>query len=152
MVVKLVIMIGRIRVAPASISAFFSGISIRYWFTVSTYRIPLFTTVPTRIKNPRMEVMDMLTPVSFRSPKEPTRLNGIVVMTMKENFGDSNCADITTKIRNTATAIALYSPENSSCIIRSLELVPRVMVPVKFGLMTSLSIWVFTAALEALST
>ncbi len=30
--------------------------------------------------------MDMLTPVSFKSPKEPTRLKGIVVMTMKENF------------------------------------------------------------------
>ncbi len=94
----------------------------------------------------------MLTPVSFKSPKEPTRLKGMVVITMKENFGDSNCAAMTTKIRNTATAIALYSPENYSCIIRSLELVPRVMVPVRFGLITSLSILVFTAALELLST
>ena len=57
-----------------------------------------------------MEVMDMLTLVSFKSPKEPTRLNGMVVITMKENFGDSNCAAMTTKIRNTATAIALYRP------------------------------------------
>ena len=48
----------------------------------------------------------MVVPVSFRSPKEPTRLNGIVVMTMKENFGDSNWAALTTNTRNTATAMA----------------------------------------------
>ena len=53
-----------------------------------------------------MEVILIVVPVSFKSPKEPTRLNGIVVMTMKENFGDSNCAAMTTNTRNTATAIA----------------------------------------------
>ena len=66
----------------------------------------MFTTVPMRIRNPRMEVILIVVPVSFKSPKEPTRLNGIVVMTMKENFGDSNCAAMTTNTRNTATAIA----------------------------------------------
>ena len=35
-----------------------------------------------------MEVILIVVPVSFKSPKEPTRLNGIVVMTMKENFGE----------------------------------------------------------------
>ena len=49
----------------------------------------------------------MVTPVSFRKPKEPIRLNGIVVITIKENLGDSNCAAITTKSRNTAVAIAV---------------------------------------------
>ena len=66
----------------------------------------MFTTVPIKIRNPKIDVILMVVPVSFRSPKEPTRLNGIVVMTMKENFGDSNCAAMTTNTRNTATAIA----------------------------------------------
>ena len=86
-VVRVVIRIGRSLVAPASISAVCISISRLYWFTVSTYRIPLFTTVPTNIRNPSRDVMLMVTPVSFSSPKEPTRLKGMVVMTMKENFG-----------------------------------------------------------------
>ena len=66
----------------------------------------MFTTVPIKIRNPKIDVILMVVPVSFRSPKEPTRLKGIVVMTMKENFGDSNWAAMTTNTRNTATAIA----------------------------------------------
>ena len=66
----------------------------------------MFTTVPIRIRNPRIEVMLMVTPVSFKRPKEPIRLNGIVVMTIKENFGDSNCAAKITKTRKTAMAMA----------------------------------------------
>ena len=38
------------------------------------------------------------------SPKEPIKLNGIVVITMIENFGDSNWAAITTKIREDGKA------------------------------------------------
>ena len=86
----------------------------------------------------------MVTPVSFSSPKEPTRLKGMVVMTMKENFGDSNCADITTNTMNTAMAMARYRAENSSCIIRSMEFTPVVMVPVRLGLITSLSMAALT--------
>ena len=67
----------------------------------------MFTTVPIRTRKPKIEVMLMVVPVNFKSPKEPTRLKGIVVMTIKENFGDSNCAAITTKTKNTATAMAL---------------------------------------------
>ena len=105
-VVRLVIRIGRSLVAPASIKAVFKSMVSRYWFTVSTYRMPLFTTVPTRIRKPRIEVMLMVTPVSFRRPKEPIRLKGIVVITMKENFGDSNWAAMTTKTRKAAVAMA----------------------------------------------
>mgnify|MGYP007026185381 CR=1 FL=1 len=105
----------------------------------------MLTTVPTRIRKPRIDVILMLTPVICKSPKEPMRLNGMVVITMKENFGDSNCADSTTNTRNTATAIAWYKAANSSCIIRFMELTPLLMVPLKLGFMTSLSMadWTF---------
>ena len=71
-----------------------------------------------------MDVMLMDTPVSFRNPNEQIRLKGMVVITITENFTDSNWAAITTKIRNTATAMAWYREENSSFIIRSILLVP----------------------------
>ena len=106
-VVRLVIRMGRRRVAPASMSAVLNSMVPRYWLAVSTKRMPLFTTVPIKIRNPRMEVMLMVTPVKPSSPKDPTRLNGIVVITMTENFGDSNWAAMTTNTRNTATAMAL---------------------------------------------
>ena len=42
---------------------------------------------------------------------------GIVVMTMKENRGDSNCAAMTTNTRKTAIRIARKRFPNSSFII-----------------------------------
>ena len=142
-VVRLVIRIGLIRVAPASTRAVCKSISCRYWFTVSTYRIPLFTTVPIRIRKPSRVVILIVTPVIFRKPKEPTRLNGIVVMTITENFTDSNWLAMTTNTRNTAMAIAEYREPNSYCIILSRLLVPSLIVPVRLGDITSLSIAAF---------
>ena len=43
---------------------------------------------------------------SQRRPKAPIRENGIVVITMMENLGDSNWAAMTTNTRNTAMAMA----------------------------------------------
>ena len=59
------------------------------------------------MRKPISEVILMVTPVSLSAANEPASENGIVVMTMNENLGDSNCAAITTNTRNTAIAIAL---------------------------------------------
>ena len=83
-VVIVVIRIGLIRVAPASISALSSSISPRFWFAASTNRMPLFTTVPESIRKPIRETMLIFRFRSHRSPKEPIRLKGIVVITMTE--------------------------------------------------------------------
>ena len=114
MVVKVVIRMGRILVAPASINAVSRFIVFRYWFTVSTYRIPALTTVPTSIRNPTKEIILMAESASHSIPKEPIKLNGIVIITIRENFSDSNCIAITTKIRKMAVAIAPKMAENSS--------------------------------------
>ena len=113
-VVSVVIRIGRIRVAPASIRAVSRFMVPRYWFAVSTNKIPLFTTVPISIRKPMRETMLMEQSVSHNSPNAPIRLNGIVVMTIPENLIDSNWAAITTKIKNTAIASALNRDANSS--------------------------------------
>ena len=113
-VVSVVIKIGRIRVAPASIRAVSRSIVPRYWFAVSTNKIPLFTTVPISIRKPIRETMLMEQSVSHNSPNAPIRLNGMVVMTIPENLIDSNWAAITTKIKNTAIASALNKDANSS--------------------------------------
>ena len=42
----------------------------------------MFTTVPIRIRNPSRDVMLMVTPVSFSSPKEPTRLRPILMTSL----------------------------------------------------------------------
>ena len=102
MVVRVVIRIGRRRMAPASISASSSGISCLSWLTVSTYNIPLFTTIPASIKNPIKETILMVIPAIYSRKTEPTRLKGIHIITMKEKRGDSNCMAITRKTRNTA--------------------------------------------------
>ena len=57
---------------------------------------------------------------SQRRPKAPIRENGIVVITMMENLGDSNWAAMTTNTRNTAMAMAWPREENSSFIISSM--------------------------------
>ena len=101
MVVRVVMRIGLIRVAPASIRAVSISMVDRYWFAVSTNRIPLFTTVPISIRNPIRDTILILQFVRNSSPKAPIRLNGMVVMTMKEYLGDSNWAAMTTNIRNT---------------------------------------------------
>ena len=64
-------------------------------------------------------------------------------MTITENFTDSNWLAMTTNTRNTAMAIAEYREPNSSCIILSRLLVPRLIVPVRLGDITSLSIAAF---------
>ena len=68
-----------------------------------------FETVIFVIKSEIEDTFTMLivTPVTFSRPKEPTRLKGMVVMTMKENLGDSNWAAMTTNTMNTAMAMAL---------------------------------------------
>ena len=62
----------------------------------------------------------------------------MVVMTIRENFGDSNCAAMTTKIRKIAVMIAVPRFPNSSFMLSSWEFKPRVMVEVKCLLTTSL--------------
>ena len=106
-VVSVVISIGLSLVAPASTSAVSTSISSLYWFTVSIYRIPLLTTVPTSIKSPTMAVILILTPLKYKSPKAPINENGIVNITINENLGDSNCIAITINIRNIAVKSAL---------------------------------------------
>ena len=106
-VVRVVIRMGLIRVAPASISAVSMSMVSLYWLAVSTNRIPLFTTVPINIKNPIRDTILILQFVKNSSPKAPIKLNGMVVITMKEYLGDSNWAAITTNIRNTAVPMAL---------------------------------------------
>ena len=50
----------------------------------------MFTTVPTNIRKPSMETMLMGLPARYKRPKEPIRLKGMVVITIRENLGDSN--------------------------------------------------------------
>ena len=121
-VVSVVIRIGRSLVFPLSISASSSpspSSFIRAW-TPSTYRIPLFTTIPTSIIIPIMEIMVSDCPERNRSPKEPIRLKGMLSMTIREYFGDSNCMAITRNTRNTAAAIALPMAVKVSVIISSM--------------------------------
>lgn len=66
----------------------------------------MFTTIPTSISTPIRETMLSVEPVMKRSPNEPISAKGILIMTMAENLGDSNCIAITRKIRNTAVKIA----------------------------------------------
>ena len=119
-VVRVVIRIGLRRVAPASTRAVFKSISLRYWFTVSTYRIPLLTTVPTSIRNPSRDVMLMALSASHKRPKAPMRQNGMVVITMIENLGDSNWAAMTTNTRKIARAMAWNRAVNSSVMDSSI--------------------------------
>ena len=123
MVVSVVMQIGRTRIAPASTSASSNGISIRSWFTVSTYKIPLFTTVPTSIRKPSMEFILIGQSARNRNPKEPIKLNGIVAITIRENFGDSNWIAMTMKIRKIAVTSAIPNAESSSPIDSSRLLV-----------------------------
>ena len=116
-VVSVVIRIGRRRIQPLSISASFSGIVSFSWFVVSTYKIPLFTTIPTNIRIPIKEVIFNVEFVINSRKKEPIKLNGILNITIKEKLGDSNCIAITKKIKNTAVAIAVPIAVNSSIII-----------------------------------
>ena len=121
-VVNVVIRIGRSLVFPLSISASSSpspSSFIRAW-TPSTYRIPLFTTIPTSIMIPIMEIIVSDCPDRKRSPKEPIRLKGMLSMTIREYFGDSNCMAITRNTRNTAAAIALPMAVKVSVIISSM--------------------------------
>mgnify|MGYP002508234381 CR=1 FL=1 len=46
-------------------------------------------------------------PVIYKRPKEPINAKGMLIITISENRGDSNCIAITRKIRNTATKIAM---------------------------------------------
>ena len=118
-------------------TASLKSIVARYWFAVSTYKIPLFTTVPTNIKKPSREVMLIGQSTNHKNRKEPIRANGIVVITMMENFGDSNCAAITTNTRNTAVAIACPRDANSSFIIFVDVFSCMEIVPDKYLSMTS---------------
>ena len=63
-------------------TASLKSIVARYWFAVSTYKIPLFTTVPTNIKKPNREVMLIGQSTNHKNRKEPIRANGIVVIDM----------------------------------------------------------------------
>ena len=122
-VVRVVMRMGLIRMAPASTSASISGTLTSIWFTVSTYRMPLLTTVPTSIRKPSMDTMLMGLPVRYRRPKEPIRLKGMVTMTIREYLGDSNCMPITMNIRNTPVTRAPPRVPSSSPIISSMLLV-----------------------------
>ena len=83
------------------------GLLARYWLVVSTNRMPLLTTIPTSMRKPMREGILSVTPDRNISPNEPTRLNGIQIITMSENRGDSNCIAITRKTSSTAAAIAV---------------------------------------------
>ena len=69
-VVSVVIRIGRRRMHPLSINASFSGIVSFNWFAVSTYKIPLFTTIPTSISTPIKEVIFSVESVINKRKKE----------------------------------------------------------------------------------
>ena len=64
-------------------------------------------------------------PVIKSSPKEPISAKGILIITISENRGDSNCIAITRKIRNTATKIAVIIALNSSILMSSIMLDAR---------------------------
>ena len=68
-------------------------------------------------------------PVIKRSPKDPMRLNGILSMTIREYFGDSNCIAITRNTRNTAAAMASPRDRKESAIISSIVLFATVTDP-----------------------
>ena len=140
-VVPVVIMIGRIRIAPASTRALSRGISRRSWLTVSTYRIPLFTTVPTNIRKPSMDTILIGLSAINSSPKEPIRANGIVVMIISENFGDSNWIAITTNTRKIPVISALPRAVISSIMLSSAALAaistPSGMVQLRTNSLTA---------------
>ena len=94
-VVREVIRIGRILVVPALSSASSNGIVCRYRLVESTNRMPLFTTMPISIRKPIMDTMLNVTLEAASIRKDPIRLKGIQIITIKENFGDSNCMAIT---------------------------------------------------------
>ena len=119
MVVRVVIRIGRSLVLALSMRASSSDrpSSLIRALTPSTYRIPLFTTIPTSIMIPIRDVMVSDCPDRNSNPKEPIRLNGILSMTIREYFGDSNCMAITRKTRKMAAAMALPRAVKFSRII-----------------------------------
>ena len=70
---------------------------------------------------------------SHRKPQAPIMANGIVVMTMNENLGDSNCAAMTTNTRKTAMMIAVARLLNSSYIMSSCALTDISTFAVSLG-------------------
>ena len=76
--------------------------------------MPELTTVPISMTKPIREYMLIFESASHRRPKEPIRLKGMVVITIREYLGDSNWAAITTNTRNTAVPMAENRAENSS--------------------------------------
>ena len=98
-----------------------------------------------------MEVMLILQFARNRNPKEPIRANGIVVMTMTENFTDSNCAAITTNTRKIAIITAWNKALNSSPIRSSMAFWAHSTVEERFGFTISRLI-LFSSAVTALSS
>ena len=121
-VVRVVIRIGRSLVLALSISASSRAISVLSRFTPSTYRIPLFTTMPASIRTPIREIILNEDPDRNRSPKDPIRLNGMLSITISEYRGDSNCIAITKNTRKIAAARASPRERNDSFIISSIVL------------------------------
>ena len=76
-----------LRTRASSTFSLCSSISI---LAVSTYKIPLFTTMPTSIRIPISEVMLIVLPVMNRRKNDPISENGMDSMTISEKRGDSN--------------------------------------------------------------
>ena len=66
--------------------------------------------------------MLMALSASHKRPKAPMRQNGMVVITMIENLGDSNWAAMTTNTRKIARAMAWNRAVNSSVMDSSIWL------------------------------
>ena len=64
--------------------------------------------------------MLMALSASHKRPKAPIRQNGMVVITMIENLGDSNWAAMTTNTRKIARAMAWNRAVNSSVMDSSI--------------------------------
>ena len=95
-VVRVVIRMGRRRVAPAVISAVrFSTPSFTSLSASSTNIMPLFTTTPISMISPSTATTDIPTPVMNSASRLPVKARGMVNIMINGVFSEPNCAAIT---------------------------------------------------------
>ena len=95
-VVKLVIMMGRIRCCPASTIASVKSIPDAFnWLMRSTKIMALLTAIPESITIPITPMILIVVPVSQNSITAPTNATGIVNNIVNGCNNDSNCDAIT---------------------------------------------------------
>ena len=95
-VVRVVIKMGRRRVAPAVMRAVrFSTPSAVSLSASSTNIMPLFTTTPISMMSPSTATTEMPTPVINSKSKLPVKARGMVNIIMNGVLSEPNCAAIT---------------------------------------------------------